>query len=128
MTITGTAGTVFYRTPSATLYGIDLSDFTTEMNGYVNYTYPNCIVECLDYNGVSGAYKGWTRGGLAVSQTSVMPERIQLGILDNPSYNQRDSSVFQSILYSPCWRIALNRSAIAQVRIYDLFAKGVFIV
>ncbi len=85
LTITGTAGTVFYRTPSATLYGIDLSGFTTEMNGYVGYTYPNGIVECLDYNGVSGAYKGWTRGGLAVSQTSVMPSGYSLAYLITPA-------------------------------------------
>lgn len=113
MTITGTAGTVFYRTPSATLYGIDLSGFTTEMNGYIGYTYPNGIVECLDYNGVSGAYKGWTRGGLAVSQTSVMPEGYSLAYLITPASTAAHPAFFNQYFIVPAGE---SRSIEVQLR------------
>lgn len=113
LTITGTAGTVFYRTPSATLYGIDLSGFTTEMNGYVNYTYPNGIVECLDYNGVSGAYKGWTRGGLAVSQTSVMPSGYSLAYLITPASTSAHPAFFNQYFIVPAGE---SRSIEVQLR------------
>ena len=113
LTITGTAGTVFYRTPSATLYGIDLSDFTTEMNGYVNYTYPNGIVECFDYNGVSGAYKGWTRGGLAVSQTSVMPSGYSLAYLITPASTSAVPAFFNQYFIVPAGE---SRSIEVQLR------------
>lgn len=113
LTITGTAGTVFYRTPSATLYGIDLSGFTTEMNGYVNYTYPYCIVECLDYNGVSGAYKGWTRGGLAVSQTSVMPSGYSIAYLITPASTVGDPAFFNQYFIVPAGE---SRSIEVQLR------------
>lgn len=113
MNITGTAGTVFYRTPSATLYGIDLSGFTTEMNGYVNYTYPNGIVECLDYNGVSGAYKGWTRGGLAVSQTSVMPSGYSLAYLITPASGYAHPAFFNQYFIVPAGE---SRSIEVQLR------------
>lgn len=113
LTITGTAGTVFYRTPSATLYGIDLSGFTTEMNGYVNYTFPNGIVECLDYNGVSGAYKGWTRGGLAVSQTSVMPSGYSMAYLITPASTSANPAFFNQYFIVPAGE---SRSIEVQLR------------
>jgi len=113
MNITGTAGTVFYRTASATLYGIDLSGFTTEMNGYVNYTYPNGIVECLDYNGVSGAYKGWTRGGLAVSQTSVMPSGYSMAYLITPASTNGTPAFFNQYFIVPAGE---SRSIEVQLR------------
>jgi len=113
MTITGTAGTAFGNTPSATLYGIDLSDFTTEMWAYLGYTYPNCIVECFDYNGVSGAYKGWTRGGLAVSQTSVMPSGYSLAYLITPASTSAVPAFFNQYFIVPAGE---SRSIEVQLR------------
>jgi len=113
MTITGTAGTAFGNTPSATLYGIDLSDFTTEMWAYLGYTYPNGIVECFDYNGVSGAYKGWTRGGLAVSQTSVMPSGYSLAYLITPASTNATPAFFNQYFIVPAGE---SRSIEVQLR------------
>jgi len=113
MNITGTAGTVFYRTPSATLYGVDLSDFTTEMDGYIGYTRPYAIVECLDYNGVAGAYKGWTCGGLAISQTSVMPSGYSMAYLITPASTSAHPAFFNQYFIVPAGE---SRSIEVQLR------------
>lgn len=112
-TFTGTKGTVFYRTLSATLYGIDLSGFSTEMNGYIGYTRPYAIVECLDYNGVAGAYKGWTRGGLAVSQTSVMPSGYSMAYLITPASTSAHPAFFNQYFIVPAGE---SRSIEVQLR------------
>jgi hypothetical protein len=95
--IDSTCSYVLVASPNCTLYNVDFNSVTQHAN-YATVTY-NYLTQSLNHEGVDGAYKAWTVGGIIELQSTTKPTgyahayQMALESADSPCFYKRTFTV-----------------------------------